>query len=46
MNAFYDDGTGMCYWCRQAAVAELFGVPLCPKHYDEEVQKFDRDIGL
>ena len=46
MAAFYDDGTGLCFWCRNVAVADWFGVPLCQDHYDIEQQQFFHDFGV
>lgn len=42
--AFYDDGTGLCFWCPSEAVAEMFGVPLCTTHYEEEEIKLGRIV--
>ena len=39
MSAFYDDGTGLCFWCTKTAVAEWCGVPLCDEHAAEEMAK-------
>lgn len=37
--AFYDDGTGLCFWCPRLATTDYMGVPLCDKHADEELVK-------
>jgi hypothetical protein len=44
--AFYDDGTGLCFWCPKPAVDEWCGVPLCADHYGVEMQQLMQDIGL
>jgi hypothetical protein len=46
MPAFYDDGTGLCFWCPVIAVGESFGIPLCDKHLAEEERQFYQDIGI
>jgi hypothetical protein len=46
MPAFYDDGTGLCFWCPKPATGESFGVPLCPEHLDEEEYELHKSIGL
>lgn len=39
MSAFYDDGTGLCFWCPQLAITDYMGLPLCDNHADEELAK-------
>lgn len=46
MTAFYDDGTGLCYWCPEFAVGDLYGVPLCERHYELEELQLMRDAGI
>ena len=43
-DAFYDDGTGLCFWCPKPAVDQWFGVPLCDDHYGQETHEFMQDI--
>jgi hypothetical protein len=40
VTAYYDDGTGLCFWCCEAATADWCGVPLCDRHAAEEMQEF------
>jgi hypothetical protein len=44
--AFYDDGTGLCFWCPDKAVDEMYGIPLCDKHYEQETQILYDFIGM
>jgi hypothetical protein len=35
-SSFYDDGTGLCYWCPKKATTDYCGLPLCDEHADAE----------
>ena len=37
IDAFYDDGTGMCFKCFTQATTDYMGLPLWDRHADEEL---------
>lgn len=45
-KAFYDDGTGLCFWCPEKAVTQWCGVPLCGPHWDKEQTQMQHGMGV